>query len=148
MITSSITSSIYISLQRSVYIGLSSCQVSRKSIKQLREHPGLHGSGGRQTEKKKDFAIQRSKGGASWNSGRKRQPMILGFDVTTDMNDLKLDQYKIALCEPLHDMSNLIKLVLEHIPYHVDNTSLAKQFKSVYEKMFGERTQAKEPTQD
>ena len=65
--------------------------------------------------------------------GIQRVPSLIFSCPSTDLDDIFLENYEIIGCEPLHDIMNEIKNLLNEIPHHVmNNKDLEDLIKDVF----------------
>ena len=64
--------------------------------------------------------------------------MWCGETITPEDCDIKL--YEVALCDPLHDLKNLISRIFEELPYQVDNPELKKDISDFCRESWGKQT--------
>ena len=58
------------------------------------------------------------------------------------MAELKIDDYEVLSCEPLHDLTNVIKNLIEELPHHVGECN-KQEFLSFSETTIGNKNQIK-----
>ena len=76
--------------------------------------------------------------------GRKHPPIIFGKNIAEiDPVDYRLEDYEVAYHEPLHDLTNMAKMVIDELPYHITDERLAKELKALHTASLVNKTQVK-----
>ncbi|XP_062602067.1 uncharacterized protein LOC134263700, partial [Saccostrea cucullata] len=55
--------------------------------------------------------------------------------------DLNLQKYEVLMCEPLHDISNMVTNLIAELPYHLSNKSMQKEYEIFSNTTIGDRNQ-------
>ena len=74
--------------------------------------------------------------------GIARPPALCCLDPVKTMAELKIDDYEVLSCEPLHDLTNVIKNLIEELPHHVGECN-KQEFLSFSETTIGNKNQIK-----
>ena len=72
--------------------------------------------------------------------GIARPPALIAKNPkSTDLN--MLGNYEILCCEPLHDICNVVKNVIEELPHHINNKTTRAEFETFASKTIGQKNQ-------
>ena len=75
--------------------------------------------------------------------GVTRPPALLMKNPRISTKNLNLDSYEILHNEPLHDISNVVKNIIEELPTHIENKNVQNEFEKFAAKTVGEKNQVK-----
>ena len=75
--------------------------------------------------------------------GMQRPPSIFMAKPTCPTSDINLDNYEVAMFEPLHDIGNLISNVTKELPHHMSDQQTVKEFVRFNEVSLGDKGQIK-----
>ncbi|CAG2222039.1 unnamed protein product [Mytilus edulis] len=75
--------------------------------------------------------------------GVTRPPALLMKNPRISTKNLNLESYEILHNEPLHDISNVVKNIIEELPTHIENKNVQNEFEKFAAKTVGEKNQVK-----
>ncbi|CAC5399835.1 unnamed protein product [Mytilus coruscus] len=75
--------------------------------------------------------------------GISRPPALMTSAPEKSAQQLNLDSYEVMMCEPLHDLSNVIINFINELPHHADNNDVKSELEAFSSHELNERNQLK-----
>ncbi|VDI28051.1 Hypothetical predicted protein [Mytilus galloprovincialis] len=75
--------------------------------------------------------------------GISRPPAFMTSAPEKSAKQLNLDSYEVMMCEPLHDLSNVIINFINELPHHADNNDVKSELEAFSSHELNERKSSK-----